>query len=138
MRGQGKKLAQAARLWARGQLQTPKLSQSESDANESFDEALAAFGLHRSEAGDSDAAAPDVVQDVFYLWPCNVLVFRVWQKLQTQWRAGVAGNTGLDYASVIAYMRSVARIPSKQWDDTFAGLQAMEAAALEAWSESRE
>lgn len=138
MRGQGKKLAQAARLWARGQLQTSTLNQSESDADEAFDEALAAFGLQRSEAGDSDAAAPDVVQDVFYLWPCNVLVFRLWGKLRTQWRAGPVGHTGLDYASVIAYMRSVARIPSKQWNDTFAGLQAMEAAALQEWAEMRD
>lgn len=137
MRGHGKKLAQAARLLARGQLQIPTSSQSESDADDAFDEALAAFGLQRGEAGDSGATAQSDVQDVFYLWPCNVPVFRLWQQLQTQWRAGIAGYTGLDYASVIAYMRNVARVPSKHWDEAFSGLQAMEAAALDVWSESR-
>jgi len=136
VRGQGKKLAQAARLWARGQLQTTTLSQNESDADEAFDEALAAFGLQRSDADACEAIASVDAQNFFYLWPCNVPVFRLWQKLRTQWRSGPCGYTGLDYASVIAYMRSVARIPSKQWDDTFSGLQAMETAALEEWAAS--
>lgn len=137
MRREGKKLAKAARLWARGELQTDTLSQSESDADEAFDEALAAFGLYRSDE-DSEETAPAVAQGVFYLWPCNVQVFKLWQKLGTQWRMGFNGATGLDYASVIAYMRNVARIPSKQWDDTFTGLQAMEAAALQGWAEMRD
>ena len=45
-------------------------------------------------------------------------------------------RTGLDYSGVEVYLRRVERIPpTKQWAEIWAGLQAMEAAALNAWAQ---
>lgn len=65
--------------------------------------------------------------------------FQVWQRLQTQWRVGGMGErTGLDYASVEVYLRCVERIRcAREWADIWAGLQAMESAALDVWAQQR-
>jgi hypothetical protein len=62
-------------------------------------------------------------------------VLRAWLAVQTQWRVGMAGPTGLDYAGVEAALRL------RDEDDragVFAGLQVCEAAMLEALRERRE
>jgi len=47
-------------------------------------------------------------------------------------------RTGLDYSGVEVYLRCVERIPpTKQWAEIWAGLQAMEAAALNAWAQQQ-
>lgn len=137
MRCKGKKLAQVARLWARGQLQFSDPGQS-SEHDDEFDEALAAMGFFRSEADEADAAAPQEPEGYCYLWPCNLRVWMLWNRLQTQWCTGFQGRTGLDYASVIAYLRDVARVKRRDWDETFAGIQAMERAALDTWDDMRD
>lgn len=38
----------------------------------------------------------------FWLWPEHVAVLNLWFAAQTQWRHGMAGPTGLDYAGVRA------------------------------------
>jgi len=55
---------------------------------------------------------------------------QAWMRVQTQWRAGMGGYYGLDYAAVDVALRR-ARIED---DDgaIFAGLQVMEFAALRA------
>lgn len=75
-------------------------------------------------------------QDKCYLWPCNVQAFRTWQSLQTQWRVGMGGRTGLDYTAVLAYLR--ATIKPKDRADMFNSLQAMEFAALDEWAQQRD
>lgn len=54
--------------------------------------------------------------------------------LQTQWRVGMAGRTGLDYAACLAYLRELGW-RRKQRTRHWAGLRAMEAAALEVWAD---
>lgn len=133
MRGQSKKLAQVARLQARGQLHIPQPGE-DLDETPEFDDALAAFGLQPiMDGGDN----PEPVQDYCYLWPCNVAVFNLWQRLQTQWRVGADGPTGLDYTAVIAYLQDVARVRRKDFDEVFAHVQAMENATLLEWQEQR-
>ena len=47
-------------------------------------------------------------------------------------------RAGLDYSGVEVYLRCVERIPpTKQWAEIWAGLQAMEAAALNAWAQQQ-
>lgn len=52
-----------------------------------------------------------------------------WLRVQTQWRTGLAGATGLDYPGVEAALR-LARVPRAQWPALFVDLQAMELAFL--------
>lgn len=134
MRGQRKKLAQVARIQARGQLYIPKPGNSDEPQAE-FDEALAAFGLL---AETQDGNEPP--EEKCYLWPCNVRTFNIWQGVQTQWRVGgMGGRTGLDYAGVAVYLREICRIrPSRLWGEIWFGLQAMETAALNEYAEQRE
>lgn len=64
--------------------------------------------------------------------------FNLWQRLQTQWREGsMAGRSGLDYGAVAAYLRDVLLIKPKARAELFAGIQAMELAALQEWAQQK-
>lgn len=91
--------------------------------------ALAGLGL--------DEPAPTQPQHIEYLWPCNAQAWVCWQGVQTQWRTGMAGATGLCYAGVRAYL-GLQGLPKKQHAQLFAGIQAAEQATLQAWAEQRE
>lgn len=72
-----------------------------------------------------------------YLWPCNVPAWHAWQGVRTQWREGMAGRSGLDYAGVRAYL-DLQGIHGAERRTIFAGIQACEIATLEAWAEQRQ
>lgn len=74
---------------------------------------------------------------VEYLWPDNVPAWQAWQSVQTQWRAGMGGATGLDYTGVQACLRLQGH-RGKRLRKLFAGVQACERATLEVWAEARE
>lgn len=74
---------------------------------------------------------------VVYLWPDNVLAWRCWQGVQTQWRVGMGGATGLDYAGVRAFLDEQ-QLAGDERRDVFAGIQACERATLDVWAEQRE
>ena len=76
---------------------------------------------------------PETIQ---YLWPENVDAWRWWCNVQTQWRTGMGGATGLDYAGVRAYLE-LQGLQADQLRDIFEGLRAAEAATLEVWTEQR-
>lgn len=122
MRGEGKKLVQAARLQARGQLILHGADGSRRTEEEYVTEALAACGLYPEE--------PLEVDEEFALWPECLPVFNFWNAVQTQWRVGMNGATGLDYQGVEACM-SMRAIPKKERPELFALVQAMERAALD-------
>ena len=139
MRVEGKKLAQVARAAARGLLQS---ATEHTQDHEQRDQSLAAFGLAFEE---QDSADTPLASDKCYLWPCNALCWHIWQSLQTQWRVDSMGNRiGLDYGAVAEYLRTVVGINARRrrwrgtsWSEVWAGLQAMEGAALQAWAERR-
>ena len=54
-----------------------------------------------------------------------------------QWREGMGGRTGLDYAGVRAWF-DLQGIRGAKRRRLFAGIQACEAATLEVWAEQRE
>lgn len=95
---------------------------------------MAVFGLVPDAAPDDDRPPGDVV----WLWPCNVRAWAIWQRIQTQWRCGMAGRDGLDYPGVATYLREVERIKPRHFQDMFKCLQAMEFAALDEWSKQRQ
>lgn len=92
-------------------------------------QALTSAGL----LGDG-AAEP---AQVLYLWPCNVTAWACWQGVQTQWRVGHAGATGLDYAGVRAFLDE-AGLDGDERRSAFAGVRACEVATLAVWAEERE
>lgn len=76
-------------------------------------------------------------EQVLYLWPENADTWRHWCAVQTQWRVGMSGRTGLDYAGVCAYLTLHEREPDAQRAH-LAGIQAAELASLHVWAEQRE
>lgn len=76
--------------------------------------------------------------EVFWLWPENAAAFAVWQELQTQWRVGMGGATGMDYAGVRAYLDECGPEPGEERRALFASIRACENACLYAWGEQRE
>ena len=93
--------------------------------------ALASFGLHLVGHGRTH------LDEVAWLWPENERTWRLWLQVQTQWRVGLDGKTGLDYAGVQACME-LRRIPRRQRPRLFEQLHAMELAALGVWRDARE
>jgi hypothetical protein len=74
--------------------------------------------------------------EVFYLWPCNLPAWNLFWDVQTQWRHGFNGPTGLDYQGVTAWMQANA-IPGEQWAELLCGVRACERARLEVWADMR-
>lgn len=145
VQGQSKKLAQVARIQARGQLYIPYQGEDPDDTADTadLDEAAAALGLQVVEDDDEDGAEgagsqPTATkQDLCYLWPCNVAAFDIWGRLQTQWRVGMAGAAGLDYAGVSAYLRDCEQLKRKDIAEIFPLIQAMENATLDEWQKKQ-
>lgn len=71
----------------------------------------------------------DYEHEVVEVWEENWPAVRFFSRLSTQWRHGMGGPTGLDYAAVLALVRAQ-RLPRAQADDLFECVQVMEAAAL--------
>lgn len=81
----------------------------------------------------ADASAPQTLE-VAYLWPCNLPAWRHWQAVQTQWRMGPAGATGLDYTGVRAYF-DLQGLKKPEQKDIFESIQAAERGTLTALAE---
>lgn len=87
-------------------------------------EECAAFGLTVEEA-----SGPPV--DV---WPDNVAAANAFIAMSTQWRIGMSGATGLDYATVPTVLR-LNGIPRPDWPDTFGAIRVLEDEALKTMRE---
>ncbi len=83
--------------------------------------ALAVFGLTPEDFPELD--------DTVEIWPDNDTAVRVFCAMQSQWRVGFAGATGMDYAALPAVL-SLLGIPADEHPDTFDCLRVMEAEAL--------
>lgn len=112
-----------ARLLARGELDSPH----DDAPPDPQSEALAAFGLRLEREAESVSE--------FYLWTEHRPALELWLRVQTQWRVGHAGATGLDYTGVEAALRVLAPRKRRQ---LFRDLQVMERATLNEWAAQRE
>jgi hypothetical protein len=63
------------------------------------------------------------------VWPENWESFEIFSTLQTQWRSGFGGPTGLDYNTLYATM-TLMNIDQKKQLDLLADIRVMEFAAL--------
>jgi hypothetical protein len=133
--GHRKKLEEAARLWARGDLQQ---EQEHARATAELDEQFAFFGLAPDAPG-----LPEL--EPFYLWPENRPGWTLWWAVQTQWRyanmpgalgAGTTMHTGLDYAGVhrVIDQSRAWRLRRRQ---RFAEILLMECACMDEWARKK-
>ncbi|GAB7082285.1 DUF1799 domain-containing protein [Megalodesulfovibrio paquesii] len=88
----------------------------------------AALGLPVELLAEADGYA-DV--DVY---PDNWPALWIFKDLATQWRVGLAGATGLDYAALPAVL-DLRGVPQAERADLFDCLQVLEAETLTAWHE---
>lgn len=116
-------------MWAAGKLATHIETDAERAAlaNE-----MAAFGLVLQ-----DTAAPDT-SETCHLWPENLLPWECWHAVQTQWRMGMGGATGLDYTAVLAYLKDGKGLHGKERREVFGLIQLCERETLKVWAEKRE
>lgn len=84
---------------------------------------MAAFGL---TASDIEAAE---------VWPDNLPAVHVFVAMATQWRTGMGGPVGLDYAALPAVLR-LTGAPRGTWPQTFEDIRVMEAEALKVMGEN--
>jgi hypothetical protein len=66
----------------------------------------------------------------------NLPAVRVFLALQTQWRHGMAGPTGLDYAAIPPVF-DLCGIRQKKSADTFGALRILEVETLNCWADRR-
>lgn len=79
--------------------------------------------------------AIEAVEDEFFLWPCNVEVFNLWQSVQSQWIVVDGRVRRLDYPGVRLCLDMWDGIRRKERPAAWRMLQAMESASLEEWSD---
>ena len=88
---------------------------------------------------DAAATAPPAEGEAFGVYAENLPVVAAFEALRTQWQyAGLAGQrTGLNYASVLSWLRERIRIP-RQRRQVLAGIETMEKAVLAYDAEQRQ
>jgi len=74
---------------------------------------------------------------VIEVWECNADAFYVFEAMGSQWRVGMAGATGLDYAAMPVVMDMVG-VRKKHRAEVFASVRIMEQVALESLAEKKE
>lgn len=72
----------------------------------------------------------DIAPPLVALLPENQLPFNVFCAMDTQWRVGAGGATGLDYGTLPTVMRLMG-IKRELWPEIWDAVRVMESAALE-------
>lgn len=68
------------------------------------------------------------------IWPCNEKSFELFVAMQTQWRVGMGGPTGLDYSAIPVVSEATGiKVTKSRFDD----LRIMESEALKSFAEQR-
>nr|WP_308633623.1 DUF1799 domain-containing protein [Massilia sp. YIM B02443] len=73
----------------------------------------------------------DLAADPVEIWPENLQAYELFCAMDTQWRIGMAGPTGLDYAALPMALRMIGAARS-DWQQLMADIRVMESAALQA------
>lgn len=90
-----------------------------------------------AELAASGLTLEDFAGSAAEIWPENLIVFRLFQDVQTQWRAAGMGLIGLDYNVVFAKMGRMGLTPD-EYDDLEDDVREMEFAALAAMNEKND
>ena len=78
----------------------------------------------------------DVEKPEVEVWEENWQVFLLMRSMQTQWRVGAGGPTGLDY-NVLPFMLKTAKIPKGEWPEVLENLKVMELEALRVMNQDK-
>lgn len=73
----------------------------------------------------------DYASEVVEVWPENQRAYLLFSRMQTQWRVGAGGATGLDDNVLLRRMDRMG-LGSEEYDELEADIQVMELAALDA------
>jgi len=76
-------------------------------------------------------------KDEVEIWPENWPVWCFFRRVETQWRVGMGGPTGLDY-SVVLTMIDRLKLEEAEADELFEDVRHLERAALKVIRESAE
>lgn len=90
---------------------------------------MAALGFDPEDFDEED--------NIIEVWECNADAFYVFESMATQWRVGMAGATGLDYAAMPVVMDMVG-IGRKRRPEVFSSVRIMETEALATMAENRD
>lgn len=71
----------------------------------------------------------DYADEVFEVWPENWRAFELFSYMQTQWRVGMSGATGLDYR-VMQHKMDRMKLAPDEYEQLEADMQVMEMAAM--------
>lgn len=74
---------------------------------------------------------PSDYASVIFYWPDTQPAVELFSRVRTQWRTGMNGATGLDYAAVYPLIDRM-QLSAEQWDALLSDVQCMEAEALDA------
>lgn len=88
------------------------------------DSELAAWGLK-----PEDYAAESPI-DGIEIWKANWQAFCVFRDLETQWRIGMAGPSGLDYSAIEPTLR-LTGVDTEVWPDVFQCIRVLEREAID-------
>lgn len=91
-------------------------------AGTSWEAELALFGLTPDDFAER--------LDGYDVWPDTLPAINTFIAMETQWRVGMAGATGMDYAALPAVL-DLMDVPRDERSDLFADLRVMEGRALE-------
>jgi hypothetical protein len=75
----------------------------------------------------------DFAGEAVEVWPENLQAFTLFGQLQTQWRVGMGGATGLDYVALFHKMDRM-NLGPVEYDDLEEDIRAMEYEAMRAMS----
>lgn len=78
-----------------------------------------------------------LAQQAVEVWPENWPAWVLFCEMETQWRVGPGGATGLDYTPLFARMDRLG-LTGPEWEQRFADIREIEAAALVQMREGRD
>lgn len=95
-----------------------------------------ASNADKHQAGLFGLQLEEIPEDIILVWDINWSAFNLFLALATQWRVGMGGATGLDYA-VIPAVAKMLGIKKKELNAMFHDLQVMENEALVTMGENQ-
>lgn len=93
----------------------------------------AASAFYRQEKNETNPFLAGIAQlaanEAVDVWPENWPAFTVFTRLQTQWRHGMNGQTGLDYSALFSFLDRM-DLEKQEREEIFSDVQILEMAAL--------